>query len=411
MKELYNVIREPFIILLLGALLLCCVSFSPDSMSLREENGLLPMLIPHITIASNLLLYAIFGFSFLIFLLGIFKRKQKDSFSTFLWLRLILFAPIQFIIYMIIGDPISLGNYFIYLMEAILYVGCISCLDSNNLDGLKTVLRIVVAIIAVETIYQAVFGVLPEVQYVNPWYKSNLVIPAGATNTLSAIILPVLVAEYFSPMPNKRLSLLFIIICALAVILTKSRFAMGIMILAYIIVNRNNKAGKLAVAFFVLTLLALAYFLITNWDMVSVVLYGFSDEVGGSTADNLSSGRVSGMSTFIDGFLDNPIFGNGPNYKESRAHNIIIDVLFQLGILGLFLFCYSIKTILRYHKKLISENNYQFFYAIVITSLVQSLGEITFFTDLICDMIFLPSLAALSYLSKNNRALLFSRNK
>lgn len=396
-KELKLIVKEPFISILLVAFLICCVSFSPDSMSHRDENGLLPILIPHITLASNLLLYIIFGFSSLIFLVGITRNIQKDNFSTFLWLRLLLFAPIQFIVYILIGDPISLGNYFIYFVEVLFYVGCLSCIRYENLDGLKVVLRLVVFIVAVETIYQAVWGVLPEVPYVNPWYKSNLVIPAGATNTLSAIILPVLVAEYVSPMKNKRYSMFFILVCAAAVVLTKSRFAMGIMVIAYILVNINNKNGRIAALLFIFTLIALAYFMIANWEMVSVVLYGFSDEVGGSTADNLSSGRVSGMSSFIDGFLNNPIFGNGPNYKESRAHNIIIDLLFQQGLLGLSLFCYSIKSLMRYHKYLKRDTTYLFFYIIVITSLVQALGEITFFTDFICDMIFLPSLAVLSF--------------
>ena len=189
----------------------------------------------------------------------------------------------------------------------------------------------------------------------------------------------------------------FILVCAAAVVLTKSRFAMGIMVIAYILVNINNKNGRIAALLFIFTLITLAYFMIAHWEMASVVLYGFSDEVGGSTADNLSSGRVSGMSSFIDGFLNNPIFGKGPNYKESRAHNIIIDLLFQQGLLGLSLFCYSIKSLMRYHKYLKRDTTYLFFYIIVITSLVQALGEITFFTDIICDMIFLPSLAVLSF--------------
>lgn len=375
--------------------------FSPETMDEFEENKQLAIVVPYVTYPSSYLLFLSSGFSLLFFSYALLSRKKNalfyDTFSIFLICRLI-FGVFQVILLSAFGEHIGFGNYLIYLFEFFVYMGCLMSITPKSMETFFKVVNICVLVVSIETIYQSVVGILPQVSYIIPWYKSNMIIPFGGSNTLSAIILPVWTAQLFVSQPKTKLRMAFILVMTVALILTKSRFAMLIMFLVFMRAMNKNSSSIIRLLSFII-IAGLFYLFITNLELVTTLFSGFSDDVEGGAANKLSSGRMSYFSTYIDGFLKNPVIGYGPNYEDSRAHNIIIDVLYQNGVVGLFLFISGISYVLKGSKKkaLSPQIGYEIEYTriIVIIYLIQSLAEITYFTYYICDLIFLPCVAFL----------------
>jgi len=390
--------------------------FSPETLDEFEESKQLPIVVPYITYSSNALLFLSTAFSLLFFFYVILKRKNEayfyDRFSVFLLCRLI-FGVLQVLLLLGLGVHIGFGNYMIYVFEFLIYRGCLLSFNPKHMERFLTIINICVFVIALETIYQSVIGILPQISYVMPWYKSNMVIPFGGSNTLATIIFPIWAAQLFVKKPEEKFRLVFLLVLTVALILTKSRFAMLLMILILIKIMMSYKNTFVRVLAF-LSLFGLGFLVLSNLELASTLFSGFSDEVSkGGTANKLSSGRMSYFSMYIDGFLQSPIIGYGPTYEESRAHNIIIDVLYQNGILGLILFISAIVYVLKGSKKNsqspVIGYELQYTRVIVIVYLIQSLGEISYFTYYISDLMFLPCIAFLSLNKRYKYNLILSR--
>ena len=389
----------PFTFCVLAILLCSIIMYSPDVIELQEENQLLPMIVPCFIIGGSLKIYIISVFIFFLFLFCIIRYGvlKKDAFLLFLLLRIAL-GIIMIPIVNATGGVLRFGNYYLFLQELFLYWGCLTSTRSNTGAILIRVFKLFVFLVAIETIYQSVFGVMNQVPYISSWYKANMNTPAGSSNALSAIILPVMMATVFQKAKNK-FDMTLVFICTVAIILTKSRWGMGIMIFGLILYYFRSKMTPLKLILGTSVVIIVVYLIISYWDVLKILVWGYGDEVSGSTMDKLTSGRTLNK-YYIDTILNYPIIGYGPNYLEGRAHNIVLDVLFQSGIVGFGLFVASILNIVnKYLRNVKKDNGYNvahFFYIIVVVVLVQSLGEISFFTDIICDVIFLSSLAVLS---------------
>ena len=375
------------------------VLYSPNGLEFLEANQLLPIIVPYISYSgSKIVIQSIFVF--FCFLLGIQKssnRFRQDWMIYFLEARLVL-GVFQILSSAISGANVNFGNYYLYFLELLFYLGCVMYFTSNYIaeEYLKLV-KLFVLIVAVETIIQCLLVVVPQAGYLSTWYKANMNIPIGSSNFISTLILPIAVAELFNQGKQSKWNFLYLFILIVAIILTKSRFATSILVLAFLKAKIFHKGKAFTIFLFLLLTIIGIYYTIVYSDVVITFFYGFSDEVSGSQINKLSSGRLSGYDEYYDTILQNLIIGYGPTYIKSRAHNIIIDILYQNGIVGLVMFIMAIAYLFNRYKKLKKRyafaNYMQYISVIIITILIQSLGEISYFTSFYCDAIFLPCLA------------------
>lgn len=383
-------------------LILCLLIYSPTALTLSENALLTPIVVPYVVASSDIRTVYFAVFSVILLFYGLSLRghvyKNVDMFLIFLICRLFL-AIIQVLICTILNKPMSLGNYFQYVIEFFFYLGCVYSLRKSDEYSFFIIIKFVVMVVAIETIVQSFFGVLPTVPYTSLSYKVNMRIPCAGSNAIGVLILPLLTAELFANNKTK-LSWAFILICTIAIVLTKSRWTMFLLLCAYLKFSNFIKHGW-GSFFIAVMLIVFVNFAIDNYDMIMQILLGFSDEVStGGTMNKLSSGRETLMEDLFNMFLENPIIGVGPLYEESRGHNIVVDILYQNGIIGLFIFflaIYSIYYKFSYlKKKHLIGDKFKYVFIVAMVFLIQSLGEISYFTSLFCDVFFFTSLAFLN---------------
>ena len=190
-------------------------------------------------------------------------------------------------------------------------------------------------VIAIQT---ALAAVLSGLSYFDIFYKSCIVIPYGASNVISSILVPVFCMAYlWKEQKIRRLSL---IIISLGIILTKSRGGMALYICCFFFLTIKRIRGRwrsliiLAIAFLFVTGLGIAF---TN-EKVQQIARGYA--TGAISLNSITSGRLNLWINNINKyFSDNHVlFGLGmpsvsAGYKES--HNLIIDIFLRCGIVGI----------------------------------------------------------------------------
>lgn len=373
-------------------------AFTNEGIDTFDDVEQLSIVVPMVTFPSYLFLPVTILLICFCFFTTLVSKKfilTVDKLCYFFLIRL-FFAVIQITTLTVLGEIVYFGNYLLYVLELFFYLSCMSTFTRRIEEPFLKVLKLFTLLVAIETIIQSIIGVMPRCEYISTWYKSNMVIPIGASNTLSAIILPFLVAELFNKEKTKY-AIIYVIIATIAIVLTKSRFAMGILFVAYFMKLLRSKNKVVLIFFLGLSLLGLVYIIGEYGELIKTVAIGFSDEVTtGGTLNKLSSGRLGDYAIYFSKIFDYPLFGYGPNYERSRAHNIIIDVLYQNGIIGLLMFFVPLLLLIRKPKYNLQDSTYNYLRIVVIVFLIQSLGEISFFTDIVCDFLFLSCVALLS---------------
>lgn len=121
----------------------------------------------------------------------------------------------------------------------------------------------------------------------------------------------------------------------------------------YVLFSQNNikathKAGILLVA-----LVAVIYYVYTNPDVINLFTYRLErHSVGNSKLDDLTTGRYTIWRTYVSYMISSNtwIFGNGlaslvPNGRA--AHNVLVQVVFHLGIVGFALYFTMLKNMFK----------------------------------------------------------------
>lgn len=388
--------------------------FTFSTARIEGFSNVLPIVVPYITVDNAVSLPVWMAAVVFLFVIGAIKKKGQvpvDLIGIFFITRILL-GVIQISWLWVSGqaETIRWGNYYLYVIELLMYFCTICFFSYNGVNKYIDMIKTISLIIAVETIWQCVRGILPQVSYLSTWYKACMNIPVGSSNTLGAMISPCFIAVLFEK-PKNTFRRILLAILAIAVFLTKSRFSMAsclIGLTTYLFsdfknMSTNQKRIRL-LGILVLVSLSL-YFIITHLTDIGIVLYGFSDYVNeGGIINRLSSGRVSIIGRYLDKILEHPLFGNGPNYDVSRTHNIIIDILYQNGIIGFLIFAIAIVKMVK-RLKLLKEDRSQtkFMYYYILFSLIGSLGEISFFTGRVSDVLFIPALAFSSMMIFDNQ--------
>ena len=359
-------------------------------------------IIPFLTISLNAKFFIMILISGIIMITIIIRNRgtiSYDKMVVFMAIRIVL-GIIQICLFSYTeSDTMSMGNYLIWVVELFIYVSLLQC----DTDSLRTQLivftKTISIVVSIQVYLQGIFRVLPSVSYSSVYYKACMIVPAGTSNFLSVLILPSLVAVMLK---DKRglIDNLFIIITGGAVFLTKSRFAIGILLAAFIywvfFVNPSSKNNRVKKCLVILASLGVMFYVIySSKEEILSVLYGYSDFVKtGGFLNKITSGRIGSFGEYFEKIITHPLIGNGPNYASSRAHNILIDSLYQYGLIGTILLTISFIELFRFSKRNVGKRD--FFKIIVIVMLIHSLGEISFFTSVIADILFFSCLAVFS---------------
>ena len=175
-----------------------------------------------------------------------------------------------------------------------------------------------------DTIYSVVYGISP----------SNLVFGVSA------------IAIVFIPYLNwkKWQKYLFLAIIVFSVIISLKRLAIITLILAlfYYMLVEKKKGSNIWLLIIALIVLSVGT---SYYDLVYKRFFSaFNSYSGSDTADTSSNIRLSRINLAWDLFLNNPLIGNGAGYLNF-IHNGFLEILANLGIVGLVLFKPLIKPL------------------------------------------------------------------
>lgn len=379
--------------------------FTLSQARIEKYSNALPIVVPYITVSETISLPVWMAVVVALFAIGIINKQGKltiDLIGTFFLIRIILgFIQIAWLLLNGKADTIRWGNYYLYVIELLIYFCSLSVFSYRSTDKYVRMIEIVSLIIAIETIWQCVIGILPKVSYISTWYKACMNIPIGSSNTIGALITPCLLSDLYENKKYDIKRVAFLGILAFAIILTKSRFSMIVCLTGFAYhlfsgfknMTADQKRTRILCIF--ATLLLSIYFIVMYFSEIGIVIYGYSDYIyEGGIVNHLSSGRLSTTIKYLEYIIVNPIFGNGPNYEVSRAHNIIIDILYQNGVIGFLIFAIAIVKLLKKSRALsfdYLEMRFMHFY--ILFSVICSLGEISYFTGRVSDILFIPALA------------------
>lgn len=236
--------------------------------------------------------------------------------------------------------------------------------------------------------------------YSSSWYKDFFVIPIGATNDLSAILIPLLIfGDLTIDNGSKRWLYNFAII--LSIFLCKSRTGViltGLYFVIRLFLKSRDKYQTIKLILMVMACITLSILLLSHNSRIFHFMIGYAQS-GSITMNRLFSGRLDIFATYFQIIKSHMIFGNGVCYEqvgiEFKPHNIILQILYENGILGLLIFSsiatVSIKRIIRARR----DNKYYYAFSIALPFIfINALVEdvlLTYFMELFC-LVFLASI-------------------
>lgn len=373
--------------------------FLCSSETLLQQENMANIAVPYIKFDGTYILYFLLVALFVILH---FLRKRKviiDEFMIFLAFKLLI-VPFQILVVSQVGMSIRWGNIFFLITEIILYIWLSMALIGEVCKSLAKCFKILSVVISIEIIIQAIAVVSNGIPYNHISYKACMVIPFGGSNTLSTFILPILAGWLFESKNKKIIDWVGIILLTVGVILTKSRTAIiifALCVLVYVFCEFRHKKTILRGVIAASSIFWIAVFVFNNYlEEIVQFLQGFSAVYQGSSSlDTLLSGRLSLIEELLQDLWMSPLVGFGPNYVQSRTHNLIYDTMYSSGIVGLiYLLCiiYRIIKVARRKERLRIDNFFVWIFSIYI---VQAMFEISIFNVFLSDLLFFSSIIVL----------------
>ena len=225
-----------------------------------------------------------------------------------------------------------------------------SDLNQAHIDKIKTAILIFGIILSIQVIYT--FWEI-DVPYYSLDYKSEMIIPYGATNVIASAIVPTICICYYSKI-NYVLKLILILLILLAIIFTKSRGGMmlALITLLLLLYIKDRKSNKIFIKrFLLITLTVIGIIFLLNNDMVQLILMGFAADNNSYDANSISSGRTDlWMELLSEMWHINILTGVGMKSltgNEAGAHNLIIDLIYKCGIIGTINYCIMLFYIIK----------------------------------------------------------------
>lgn len=322
-------------LIFLSLYLLVLVFFS-ESQALTN-NG---VVIPFIEFNVSYLFLALIGVFFIYTLL--LGSVKVDAICAFLFARIVLC-----VLPLLTNEvmPSYIGNFVVACFPLFIYVIFRNC----HIDISKATLFLMIfgVIIALQCIL-AYFTItsIGYASYNDPFYKNYFVIPAGATNDISAILVALLILGD-QVIQKFKIRLLFDALLLIAIFLCKSRTGMILSAIYLLYVLFIKKRGKYKVIKTVLTLgvgvvgIFILPLLIDSdfGNSVTELLLGYASK--GDGLDALFSGRFELFNNVFEFILQHPIIGNGLSYEKLsylRTHNVFLQMAYENGLVGLTVF-------------------------------------------------------------------------
>lgn len=261
--------------------------------------------------------------------------------------------------YIVIGRLI----YFIASLLVFLFFSNIS-LRKKEFEIFLSFIIIIVFLQTVAAYYSLNFFGLDSFTLIN-WYKYFLRIPLGASNAISATIVPIL-AYFIMKNKQKKIDYILTIISIFTILLTRSDAGYILIFLLFIVklyTKSNNIIKKILIVLgFVFIVTGILYFLI-NRDKFLL----------------LDNGRLEIYYKYINYFLSNPILGVAPQTIEIGAHNILLDFLGTYGVFSLIIYLYILIELFNKGKYYFNDPFKKSIFVSLIFYFFNSLFEINYF--------------------------------
>ena len=209
---------------------------------------------------------------------------------------------------------------------------------------------------------------------------------------------------------SKKLLLSFIVIGFIVLILSQSRtFLLGAIIIT-IVLTFNNIKKSFYIILISLLLVSLILF-ISSIDVGSLIFSDFmyslferTERLQTHNVDAISSGRIGLWTSALENWRTNPLFGVGignalinfPAYNGviPRPHNLFIQILAELGLIGFSLFIIIIIKGILYLKMMNKENSFSVnflkwaFYLFLFSNIFKADWGITFLLIILIERLY-----------------------
>lgn len=329
------------------------------------------------------------------------KKYKIDLIAILLFSRIVIYLlPLAYIV----KRDGYWGNYFAVIASFVAYL---IASQSHKVDISKRINNCMIVflnILSVQAIYLAINIQREYGEISTGLSKFYMVTPAGASNYIASLILPLIVFVYYAQI-KRGIKAFSILLGIGALFLIKSKNAILVLvIITFISVAARyiKKLGKIrnwkkwkkpvliVTAVFFSAGIVASYFIIRyfldKWSMGMT----FDSSSIYETVNALSSDRLRVYGKWINIWLEHFFLGNGLSYDlgEMRAHNWIIELLAQSGIVGFGVFMTAILLWREKIKPFYNKNRLlkSSVFSIVII-LFQGLAEVSIFTPSI-DILF-----------------------
>lgn len=201
---------------------------------------------------------------------------------------------------------------------------------------------------------------MSEYSWLTTYYKFYMGIPLGKSNSIGCFLLSIYgMIDLNLAKLRKHIKTLLMVLLVIGGILIKSRSFFVVFFIYYIIKFIITKKKKINAKRFIVCMLLLSSIVILFAMYGDIFLdYGINFIVGnfydisGSTSlfDRITSNRGEVLRKVYVHITDHPLLGNGLDYSAvggQFAHNLLVDLLFQSGIIGTFLYISAVGLSLR----------------------------------------------------------------
>lgn len=193
-------------------------------------------------------------------------------------------------------------------------------------------------------------------------------------NFFTVILIASLFAVYFEFDKNRLNLTQFLLRCSATSFLglmtmSKSCLLVLIVFWGYLFISKNDIKTSTKVVIFFAFIIAVAVFLANNPYWISDILYRFTGGENELNSDILTTGRTTIWGNYFSAMSENAkwLYGSGINaelVKGKAAHNTILQLLYNLGIIGSGLYIAMIGLVFKSGLKT-TEKSKKYFPAIV----------------------------------------------
>ncbi|MGV1090878.1 O-antigen ligase family protein [Clostridium perfringens] len=336
-----------------------------------------------INLNKPLLFNSIYFYFFIVVLIFVGCIKRKDIFNlNIIKIQFIVFTCIILISALRADNSISLKFFIYYIIGIIIFL----VLSENNkwYEFSNKLFKIISILFSIATIFSIIF---PNI-YFNIVHKlfsmeqqkiifelysydlySGIAGQTGSNAFFISIGIAILFCEIFLKKKYRKINCLFLLISFIALLLTGKRGLLlanliTMIIILYFIFIRKRKKGIGKFLIIIITIIIIILIMITIFPKTAIVFDRFL-----SKEDKLT-GRYELYNTAIVLFKEKPILGNGINtFKLLNinnnlldTHNVYLQLLCEIGIIGVILFIISTISIyirsIRVFDKNIKSNIY-----------------------------------------------------